>query len=183
MKHKVKTKRILYITTKKKESKMLYTIGLPGEFHLRCSQARHQLFPMCDERNTIHKDSKWYVHNLEWKNNIMLTRLAILHFTEIVNAFMHQHLHKEKIYSVYVPETNEGLHIKIEFDNVPCLAIYRYSDSQRLELFNKLECAILVRILNYYLNKYEIGQAYHEDIFEASYGIEPFTSETYLERI
>ena len=45
---------------------MLYTIGLPGEFQLRCSQSRHQLFPMCDERNTIHKDSKWYVHKLEW---------------------------------------------------------------------------------------------------------------------
>ena len=161
---------------------MLYIIGLPGKFKLCCSQSKHELYPIWEERHNYPKDAKLYVHHLAWENNIMLTRLALLHFTEIVNAFLHQHLRKEKVYSVFEPENNEGLHIKIEFDDEPCLAIYRHSDSQRLELFNKLECAILVRILNYHLNKYEIGQAFKKDIFEASYGVEPFTSETYLER-
>ena len=141
------------------------TIPLICDFTLHCMQEKivlNKLNPLeleyhCNkvQRYEIveYTQNRVEIHALAWKNECILEGMRIFHFIEIVQAFLHNQLMRDRSYWIFDSTLKRGLLLQMSFKEEPYLMIYTLSslednDKQEIASLNKVECRILVRVLN-----------------------------------
>ncbi len=118
--------------------------------------------------------------DLAWEKYGLFDGIAIMHFNEILQSFLHGHLEQNKEYMILSKNYNNGLAIELicnegVFLKMECSG----EDGDRCFVgkFNKLECRLLSRLLNYYITKYELKEDYFDGHIICFYGESKFTLE------
>ena len=168
------------------------TVPLICDFTLHCMQEENmfnKLNPLeleC-QGNKVRRyeiveycQSKVVIHALYWKNERLLEGITLLHFTEIVQGFLHNQLTREQSYTVFDTMLKRGIGIQMIFKEEPYLAIYALTsldgiNRQEIALLNKVECRILARLLNHYISGNAIFEGACNGSTECRYGTCLFT--------
>jgi hypothetical protein len=120
------------------------------------------------------------IHDLAWGKYSLFDGIAILHFNEILQSFLHGHLEQNKEYKILSKDYNNGLGIELICNKGVFLKMEcSDEDGNRCYVgkFNKLECRLLSRLLHYYLAKYELKEDCFDGHIIGFYGVKRFTLE------
>lgn len=118
---------------------------------------------------------------LMWKNKQLFDGIAIMHFGEIIQAFLHGNLVQDKEYEIYSENTKNGIIIEINCEDGVFLDMQCVNEDKNMclaESLNKVECRILSRLLVYYISKYELREDDFDGHIKCSYGEKEFSLES-----
>lgn len=170
----------------------MYEIFIPlvGDFKLRCLREDiifNRLNPLELESGdnkvrryeiTSEEKRRIIICDLLWKNERLFDGIAIMHFNEILQAFLHGNLVLDKEYEIYSENTKNGIIIEMNCEDGVSLDMQCVNEDKNMciaESLNKVECRILSRLLVYYISKYELREDDFDGHIKCSYGEKEFS--------
>lgn len=152
-------------------------IPLVEDFYLICNKREiiaNKTIPLSiNSSNKVEKvalleqtQTKLEILAIGWEDYIVCEGINIIHFHEILYAFLHNQMHGGKHYKMTNIENNESTVLTLNtLDTIPSIMIKRDLGSLNITImgdFNKIECRIFTRLLNYYLSQGELRESDRE---------------------
>lgn len=106
------------------------------------------------------------LESISWGNTRLVSGFFIHHFHEIIIAYVHNRLRNEQEHLIF--NKKEGYGVKLYYGKTKehdlLIEVYDLKTNSFVftQSFSKVECCIIVRVLNHYLHKGEIKE---EDYF------------------
>jgi len=126
---------------------------------------------------TSEEKKRIIICDLMWKNERLFGGIAIMHFGEILQAFLHGNLVQDKEYEIYSENTKNGIIIEMNCEDGVSLEMQCVNEDKNMclaESLNKVECRIFSRILGYYFSKFELQEDDFDGHIRCSYGEQEF---------
>lgn len=122
------------------------------------------------------------LESISWGQTRLVTGIFIHHFHEIIMAFVHNRLRKEQEHFIFNRKYGYGVNLFYGKSKEPDLQMKVYDRKTNsfilVQSFSKIECCLIVRVLNNYLYKGEIKEKYMEGDVKCNYSGKSFTPKT-----
>lgn len=113
------------------------------------------------------------IHALVWKDMILCRGIFIYHFQELVLAFLHNQLNPGQEHLILDKNLESGVKVFLDSKRNSKLQIQSYDSYSNSfsfsENLNKVECRIMIRMLNNYLRQGEIIENYLDGSVKCNY--------------
>lgn len=124
------------------------------------------------------------LESISWGQTRLVSGFFIHHFHEIIIAFVHNRLRKEQEHFIFNKECGYGVNLYYGKSKEPDLQMKVYDRKTNsfvfVQSFSKIECCLIVRILNNYLHKGEIKEEYLDGNVKCNYSGKSFTPRTLI---
>lgn len=147
-------------------------IPLVQDFYLVCNKREiiaNKTIPLSiNSSNKVEKvalleqtQTKLEILAIGWKDYIVCEGIMLIHFHEILYAFLHNQMDSCKDYKITNTETKKSTILCLHVKDTPSIMIrkdFGFDDVEIMGFLNKVECRIFTRLLNYYLSQGELRE-------------------------
>ena len=124
----------------------------------------------------------YIIKSIFWDHTRLVSGVFIYHLHEIIIAYIHNRLHSEQEHLIF--NKKEGYGVKLYYGKTKehdlLMEVYDLKTNSFVftQSFSKVECCIIVRVLNNYLHKGEIKEELLEGDVKCNYSGRSFTLRT-----
>ena len=124
----------------------------------------------------------YIIKSIFWDHTRLVSGLFIYHLHEIFIAFVHNRLRSKQEHFIFNKKYGYGVKLYYGKSKEPDLCMEVYDEQTNsfvfVQSFSKVECCIIVRVLNNYLHKGEIKEEFLEGDVKCNYSGRSFTLKT-----